>query len=225
MHIGAHSQTGVTQQTAGTVFVYGWKIVILGSNSTFLSNLAVNGIVTGNAVNALNNVGCASLSCTGGISCKSLTVNSVALPIAPAYMRASINSTSGVFSALSQTNITWVAAANSGITLVTSPGTEISCPAIGTYLFAGKLNVSSAITASCTVVLNTSTNGGSTYSNLQQNQYSSLPVGGEFILATFIVATTVVNQRFQLYFSNGHSSSFTVNTTPFVTHLCITRIA
>jgi hypothetical protein len=43
MHIGAHGQTNVTQQTPGTVFVYGWQIFVADATTTFNGNIACAG--------------------------------------------------------------------------------------------------------------------------------------------------------------------------------------
>jgi hypothetical protein len=54
MHVGSHGQT-ITQQTNGTVFVYGWQIFVADGTTTFSGNLAAaSGNFTANLAAAGN---------------------------------------------------------------------------------------------------------------------------------------------------------------------------
>ena len=116
--VGAQG-AGVTQQSIGTVYAYGWKILYY---------------------NRTNNIN-GSLTMPGTLTCSSLKVNTTVIPT-PAYIRLQNITSPGTASA--STDIIWSSILNSGITL---SGSTITIPTIGVYLFGGKVSLTTALTS------------------------------------------------------------------------------
>jgi hypothetical protein len=207
---GSHGNSGQTQQTTGTVFVYGWQVFQLGNTSTLETNLVVDGSLR-----------CTSEVVTGNLSCASLTVNSIAMPT-PAYMRAQLSTATypgGVTS-----DITWTSVMASTITMVSSPGAPIRLPAIGVYLISGKLSVQTALNSACALDLQTSTDS-TTWSTPSICQLASVPANSDFNISAFLLTTTVVNQQIKVIFVNTLASNVTFGSGNSVSFVNIIRIA
>jgi hypothetical protein len=55
VHIGSHSVSGLTNQTGGTVFTYGWQIFVKGRTTVLETDLIVNGNITAGALPLFRN--------------------------------------------------------------------------------------------------------------------------------------------------------------------------
>ena len=67
-HIGAHSQTGVVQQSAGTVFVYGWRMILQGKTTVLEGNLSLrDGKISCSALTTWNGVSGGLLTSSGDV--------------------------------------------------------------------------------------------------------------------------------------------------------------
>jgi hypothetical protein len=67
LYIGAHSQTGQTQQSPGSVFAYGWQLFQVGSTTTTLeTNLVIDGSMRCSSVIDTGTLTCVGLSNAGG---------------------------------------------------------------------------------------------------------------------------------------------------------------
>ena len=67
LYIGAHSQTGQTPQSAGSVFVYGWKFVQVGSTTTTLeTNLVIDGSMRCTSEIDTGTLACVGITNSGG---------------------------------------------------------------------------------------------------------------------------------------------------------------
>jgi hypothetical protein len=153
----------------------------------------------------------------GTLTCSSLTVNSIVMPT-PSYIK--LQNTTFSVTASSTTPITWSSLLNSGMSL---SSTTITIPTIGVYLFGGKVSITTSLTSACS--FNLQTNVSSAWVTIQQCQLTSLGSGCDFIIASFIYATTVANQQFQVVFTNGMSSSVFMVNTAIASFFNITRIA
>ena len=154
----------------------------------------------------------------GALTCSSLTVNSVVMPT-PSYIKVQNNTFS--VTASSSTPITWNSLLNSGMSL--SDSTTITIPAIGVYLFGGKVSITTSLTSACS--FNLQTKVSTTWVTIQQCQLTTLGSGCDFNIASFIYATTVANQQFQIVFTNGMPSTVFMVNTAIASFFNVTRIA
>jgi hypothetical protein len=195
--VGGHnaSQTGLAAQTAGTVFVYGWKISYTNTITDFGGSLRIPGTLT----------------------CSGLTIPT------PAYIRTQLSTTS--VAASTTQSFSFTSATNSIITLLASPSPTISIPAIGVYVISGKIGMTTAINTYSNVNIITSVNSGSTYTPIYSSQVPAIVAGSDISINAFVFATTVVNQYFQLQFVNGVVGVLNFNTLATQSFFNIYRIA
>jgi hypothetical protein len=195
--------SGITNQTAGTVFTYGWQIFVKGKSTSLTSNLTVDGTATvsdvlfGSSNYSLN-------SCFG-------------------FARLSLATSSGIAS-VTPTSLSWTIINATNVPLSNpgpNTGTTIILPTIGTYIFSGKVLNNTGVNG-CNIVLNTSTNSGSTWSPLTQTNSTSL--GGDIAIYG-MVNTSVVNQQCQLVFSQSTGSTVYLSTQTVQSFCNIYKIA
>jgi hypothetical protein len=145
-----------------------------------------------------------------------MRLNNVTMPT-PAFLRA--NLASGGVGASANVSLGWGTASSSIITVSTTLTYKITVPDVGSYLFGGKINCTTAITSVKVIALQTSTNDGSSFNTVMQWQNGSTPIGTDFVLAPYINTTVAANQVFQLKFNNDSGANITFNNTAILSFL------
>ena len=189
VHLGSNAQTGITLQTAGTVFTYGWQIFAKGKNTTLESNLTVDGTTTTSDV-LFGSVGYSLNSCF-------------------AYARLNLATTTGIAS-VTPTTLSWSIINQKNITISgpgPNTGTTIILTTAGTCVFSGKVLNNTGVNG-CNIVLNMSSDGGSTWNPLTQTNSTSL--GGD--IAIHGMVNGGANTQCQLVFSQSTGSTVYLST-------------